>query len=165
MSDKKVQEADALNGVRSFHKLFNMPVLEAPKIPDSNRCNLRVALLQEELDELKTAILENDLVEVADALADLQYVLSGAILEFGLGDIFSQIFDEVQRSNMSKACTSLSEAEETVAYYESEKNTEAFIEKSGEYYLVYRKADRKVLKSINYSPAELNHLVLSNRTE
>lgn len=52
-----------------------------------------------------------------------------------------------------------------MAYYESEKSTEAFIEKSGEYYLVYRKADRKVLKSINYSPAELNHLVLSNRTE
>ena len=54
---------------------------------------LRVNLLREELKELEAAIADNDLVEVADALADLQYVLSGAVLEFGLGAKFRTLFD------------------------------------------------------------------------
>ena len=64
----KIKEAEALNGVADFHRLFNMPVLTTPQIPDEKRCALRIALLQEELDELKTAILENDLTEVAEVL-------------------------------------------------------------------------------------------------
>lgn len=156
---KKINEAEALNGVAAFHRLFKMPVLEKPAIPDEKRCELRIALLQEELDELKTAILQNDLTEIADALSDLQYVLSGAILEFGLGDIFHELFGEVQRSNMSKACASFEEAEATVAYYRTEKNTEAEIRESEGQFLVYRKSDHKVLKSINYSPANLDGIL------
>ena len=90
-------EPSALTDVAAFHDVFGMPVLPTPAIPDEKRCNLRVALLQEELDELKTAILENDIVGVADALSDLQYVLSGAVLEFGLASRFKALFDEVQR--------------------------------------------------------------------
>lgn len=110
---------------------------------------------QEELNELKEAIAQNDLVEVADALADLQYVLSGAVHEFGMGSVrpcavwvvpsgwrlggpchmtrhrpraarrspsphaqrFGALFDEVHRSNMSKACATRAEAERTVEHY------------------------------------------------
>ncbi|MEY3421106.1 MAG: hypothetical protein RIR48_1395 [Bacteroidota bacterium] len=156
-------EPSALTGVAAFHDVFGMPVLPLPTIPDEKRCNLRVALLQEELDELKTAILENDIVGVADALSDLQYVLSGAVLEFGLASRFKALFDEVQRSNMSKPCKSYEEALATQKYYLDEKNTSSFIEEKEGEYLVYREADRKVLKSINYSEADLESIVFRNK--
>src|SRR5210317_502588 len=126
-------EPNGLNDVAKFHRLFNLPIEKNPVIPSKKRCELRVSLLAEELDELRDAIEDGDLVEVADALADLQYVLSGAILEFGLADKFKSIFDEVQRSNMSKACFSMEEAEKTRLYYQEHKKTESTIEeKEGE---------------------------------
>jgi hypothetical protein len=95
---------------------------------------------------------------VADALCYIQYVLSGAILEFGLAEKFKALFDEVQRSNMSKACTSLGEAEQTVSHYQNQ-GVECHYEKEGEMYLVYRSHDRKTLKSIFYSPADLKGII------
>ena len=62
-------------------------------------------------------------MQVADALADIQYVLSGCILEFGMADKFKALFDEVHRSNMSKACKTVEEAEATVEYYTSQRDT------------------------------------------
>ncbi|MBC7884977.1 MAG: nucleoside triphosphate pyrophosphohydrolase family protein [Saprospiraceae bacterium] len=152
-------EPAALTSVAAFHDVFNLPVLPNPIIPDEKRCNLRVALLQEELDELKTAIIENDITGVADALSDIQYVLSGAVLEFGLANKFKRLFDEVQRSNMSKACKSFEEAISTQKYYLEHKNTESFIHEQEGEYLVYRTSDQKVLKSINYSEADLDSIV------
>ncbi|MBY0245455.1 MAG: nucleoside triphosphate pyrophosphohydrolase family protein, partial [Sphingobacteriaceae bacterium] len=120
---------------------------------------LRVELLAEELKELRQAIQDNDIVEVADALCDLQYVLSGAVLEFGLGQSFKNLFDEVHRSNMSKACKTIEEAEQTIAHYLAKDNTEAYYKEIDGLFLVYRKSDDKTLKSVNYSPANLkNHL-------
>ena len=153
--EKKFGEPQALNDVADFHDLFGLPVLDEPTIPSKDRCKLRISLLEEELEELKEAIEDNDLVEVADALADIQYVLSGAILEFGLGDKFKSLFDEVQRSNMSKACGTLEIAEATQRHYQETKGTESYIEPKEGQYLVYRKEDGKVLKSVDYSPADL----------
>src|SRR5690606_10129149 len=120
-----------------------------PAIPSEDRCKLRVSLLAEELKELEEAILQRDLVEVADALCDIQYVLSGAILEFGLGDKFKQLFEEVQRSNMSKVCHSEQEAIDTVKYYAENKNTICRYQQEGDKWLVYRTSDNKTIKSIN----------------
>ena len=106
-----MEKIDSLNQVAEFHKTFNAPILDTPQIPSKERCELRVELLQEELNELKQAIADNNIVEVADALCDLQYVLSGAVLEFGLGEKFVTLFNEVQRSNMSKACATQQEAD------------------------------------------------------
>ena len=153
--DIKFKEPEALTSVARFHDTFGLPVLNIPQIPDEKRCALRISLLQEELNELKEAIANKDLVETADALADIQYVLSGAILEFGLANSFKDIFDEVQRSNMSKTCKSLQEAEQTQKHYLETKGTESVIERKGNEYLVYRLSDRKVLKSVNYSPADI----------
>lgn len=144
-----------IDKVSKFHKTFEAPILESPEIPSEDRCNLRVSLLQEELNELSEAIKNKDIVEVADALCDLQYVLSGAILEFGLGQNFDEMFDEVQRSNMSKACESEREATETISYYRYKDETESMCKKVGDKWVVYRISDNKVLKSINYSPADL----------
>jgi predicted HAD superfamily Cof-like phosphohydrolase len=148
-----------LNSVSEFHETFKAPILEKPQIPSNDRCELRVSLLQEELNELKQAIKDNDLVEIADALADLQYVLSGAILEFGLKEKFNMLFDEVQRSNMSKACRSQQEAIETLLYYKQKDGTEGRYEEVNGKYIVYRKGDNKVLKSIGYSPASLEDII------
>lgn len=150
---------EALEQVAEFHKTFKHPIEPQPVIPAKERCELRVELLAEELKELQEAIKDNDLVEVADALCDLQYVLSGAVLEFGLGEKFKTLFEEVQRSNMSKTCKSVEEAEETVRFYRDEKGQDCYYEKSGEHYLVYRKSDKKTLKSVAYSPADLKSLI------
>jgi predicted HAD superfamily Cof-like phosphohydrolase len=150
---------DYIKMVEEFHNTFGAPVLETPQMPSNDRCELRVSLLQEELNELKEAIENNDLVEISDALSDLQYVLSGAILEFGLGNKFNELFEEVHRSNMSKACTSQQEAIETLLHYKQKDGTEGFYKEVDGKWLVYRNGDNKVLKSINYSPANLSNII------
>lgn len=153
------KEPEALNSVAAFHQTFNAPILEKAQIPAADRAKLRVSLLQEELNELQEAIDNNDFVEVADALCDLQYVLSGAVLEFGLGDKFKELFDEVQRSNMSKACTSMAVAEATVKHYQDKDGTQSTIKEKDGKFLVYRTPDNKVLKSVEYSPASLSEII------
>lgn len=154
-----MKDPNAIQDVAKFHKLFNLPVLSDPKIPSKERCELRISLIEEELKELKDAIKDGDLVEVVDAFCDIQYVLSGAILEFGIGDKFKELFEEVQRSNMSKACTTREEAERTQQKYLDEKGTESYVKEVNGEFLVYRKSDGKVLKSINYSPADLKSII------
>lgn len=153
-----MEKIDSLNQVAEFHKTFNAPILNTPTIPSKERCELRVSLLQEELNELKQAIEDNNIVEIADALCDLQYVLSGAILEFGLGDKFVELFNEVQRSNMSKACETEEQAQETVEHYKT-KGEEAHYEKSGDKFNVHRISDNKVLKNKYYSTANLKNII------
>jgi predicted HAD superfamily Cof-like phosphohydrolase len=154
-----MKQPDALNLVADFHQTFKHPILPSPEIPSETRCKLRVALLAEELKELEVAILEKDIVEVADALCDIQYVLSGAILEFGLGEKFKELFEEVQRSNMSKACVTEDEAKQTVEFYKKKDNTECYYKEEGGRWLVFRKSDNKTIKSINYSPANLSGIL------
>ncbi|MBX2893994.1 MAG: nucleoside triphosphate pyrophosphohydrolase family protein [Cyclobacteriaceae bacterium] len=156
-----MQQPDSLNLVAEFHKTFKHPIVSNPAIPTEDRCKLRVALLAEELKEMEVAIQEQDIVGVADALCDLQYVLSGAILEFGLGDKFKALFEEVQRSNMSKACNTEAEAVATVEHYKQKDGTECYFLKEGEKWLVYRKSDNKTIKSIGYSPANLEGILNS----
>ncbi|WP_296619910.1 nucleoside triphosphate pyrophosphohydrolase family protein [Marivirga sp.] len=153
-----MKEAEALNSVSKFHKTFNHPILTEPQIPPQKRSALRLNLLKEELKELEEAVENQDVIEAADALCDLQYVLAGAILEFGMGEKFADLFAEVQRSNMSKVCRTEEEAQATVNHYTSQ-NQDAYFEKKDDFYLVYRKADNKTLKSINYSEVDLDRIL------
>jgi predicted HAD superfamily Cof-like phosphohydrolase len=153
------EKIDALNQVAEFHRTFQHPVLEKPEIPDATRCKLRVNLLAEELKEFEEAIVDGDLTEIADALCDLQYVLSGAVLEFGLAGKFVELFNEVQRSNMSKACSSREEAEATVAHYAQTKGEACYIREMDGLFLVFREGDNKTMKSVGYSPADLNKIL------
>lgn len=154
-----MEKLDSLNQVADFHRTFKHPIEPQPTIPAPERCALRVSLIAEELKELQEAIDNNDLVEVADALCDIQYVLSGAVLEFGLGEKFKTLFDEVQRSNMSKTCKSKEEAEATMAHYKATQGVESYMKQEGDVFLVYRSSDNKTLKSINYSPADLEGIL------
>ena len=110
---------------------------------------------------MQEAVNDNDLIEIADALCDLQYVLAGAVLEFGLGEKFKALFDEVHRSNMSKACKTIEEANATIAHYKNKSNVDAHYKEIDGLFLVYRDADHKTLKSIAYSPADLKTIVES----
>jgi predicted HAD superfamily Cof-like phosphohydrolase len=163
--EKSFGTLDCLNQVAEFHKTFRHPILSEPAIPESNRASLRIRLIQEELDELRDAVELGNITEAADALCDLQYVLSGAILEFGLAGRFPDLFAEVQRSNMSKACASRSEAEETIEWYAGQKGEEAYMEEHAGMFLVYRRQDHKTLKSIRYSPAQLESLLYGSTKE
>jgi len=154
-----IKDTNALNQVAEFHHTFKHPVISTPAIPSKERCELRISLLAEELKELQQAVDDNNLVEVADALCDLQYVLAGAILEFGLGGKFKELFDEVHRSNMSKACATVEEANRTINHYKNTANTESYHKEADGLYLVYRTADNKTLKSVNYSPAALKEIL------
>jgi predicted HAD superfamily Cof-like phosphohydrolase len=154
-----MEQINSLNQVADFHRTFKAPILETPQIPSEQRCQLRVDLLQEELNELSQAIKDNDLVEIADALCDIQYVLSGAVLEFGLGDKFVELFNEVQRSNMSKACSTEEEAQMTLEHYKQKDGTEGYYKQVGDKWVTYRNGDDKVLKSISYSPANIKGML------
>lgn len=150
---------DFLEKVKCFHEMFNAPVLETPQIPSKERCDLRVTLIQEELDEMKEAIENGDVIEIADSLGDLMVVLCGSILEFGMGDKFNEIFENIHNSNMSKACNSQQEALATLSHYKQKDGTEGRYEEVNGKYIVYRSVDNKVLKSVGYSPASLEDII------
>jgi predicted HAD superfamily Cof-like phosphohydrolase len=94
---------DKINAVKAFHTAFKIGHLETPKADlgiDKN--NLRYKLMREENEEYIDAANANDLVEVADALGDMLYILCGTIIEHGLQYKIEAVFEEIQRSNMSK---------------------------------------------------------------
>jgi len=83
-----------------FMKTFGQDVKEKPSLSSEKINNLRISLIEEELRELKDAMKNKDLIEVADALTDLLYVTYGAGHAFGIN--LDECFNEVQNSNMSK---------------------------------------------------------------
>lgn len=110
-----------------------------------------INFIQEELDELKQAVEEDNIVGVLDALLDITYVgLGNGALVFGLKDKILPGYKEVQASNLSKICKTEDEASLTVQVRESEQGTKCHYEKVGNGYVVYRSHDMKVMKSVNY---------------
>ena len=87
-------------GVRKFMETFGQEIKEKAGFPDHKIVSLRYDLIREELDELKDALGNKDLKEVADALTDILYVTYGAGHAFGIN--LDKCFEEVQNSNMSK---------------------------------------------------------------
>ena len=88
------------NKVKTFMNTYGQDIKEKAEFPENKIVQLRIDLIEEELNELKEAIKNKDIVEVADALTDILYVTYGAGHSFGVN--LDQCFDEVQRSNMSK---------------------------------------------------------------
>jgi predicted HAD superfamily Cof-like phosphohydrolase len=122
-----------LDQVKEFHNAFGVRNEEKPVIPITEVWHLRGKLLDEELEEYGEACESQDMIGIADALADQLYILLGTIQAHGLQDKMEEIFDEVHRSNMSK------------------------LGDDGK--PVYR-ADGKVLKGLNYSPPQLAEILL-----
>lgn len=92
-----------INHVAKFHDTFNIGNAEKPVAQLSHDdYMLRYKLMREENEEYLEAAERGDMVEIADALGDMMYILSGTILKHGLQEVIEEIFEEIQRSNMSK---------------------------------------------------------------
>lgn len=181
--------------VEIFMNTFKQEVNQFPVPISSQIMKLRLALILEELAELaegcgkevashfsvqllnksqeihnkteKSLVEGTSSLDIFDALLDIQYVVSGTVLAFGMQHIFEEGFEEVHRSNMSKACTSWMDAEETKARYEL-SGTECYIDKTDEnkgIWLVKRTVDNKLLKSNRYSSADLSKILNKNGTD
>ncbi len=140
--------------VQEFHEVFNHLVAVGPTLPDEATVSFRTNFIKEELDELADAVIENDIIGVADALGDIQYVLDGYFLNCGLHDKKDAILQAIHTSNMSKACKDQAHAEATIASLK-DANVEAYFEKVGDYYIVKRTSDGKVMKALGYKLPDL----------
>ena len=89
--------------VREFHGAFRLPIRQQPSAElEEKEYMLRYHLMKEENEEYLEAVKNGDLVEVADALGDMLYILCGTIIAHGMQDKIGEVFEEIQRSNMSK---------------------------------------------------------------
>ncbi|MBT7655529.1 MAG: nucleoside triphosphate pyrophosphohydrolase family protein [Flavobacteriales bacterium] len=120
--------------VEKFHETYQLLSNHSPTvaIPEAIK-TLRYELMKEENEEYKEAVDNNDMVEVADALGDMLYILCGTIITHGMQHKISEVFEEIQRSNMSK------------------------LGEDGK--PIYRE-DGKVLKGPNYSEPDLKNTLL-----
>ena len=92
-----------LNAVAKFHDAFGIESAESPSVNISEQTILlRHNLMKEENEEYLVAAQKKDLIEVADALGDMLYILCGTILSHGMQHKITEVFEEIQRSNMSK---------------------------------------------------------------
>tara|TARA_B100001175_G_scaffold158614_1_gene134399 strand:- start:2772 stop:3161 length:390 start_codon:yes stop_codon:yes gene_type:complete len=113
-----------INAVKKFHKSYKLLINNSPTVNlDKELIKLRFNLMKEENEEYLEAARKKDIIEVADALGDMLYILCGTIITHGFQYKIEEVFDEIQRSNMSK------------------------LDKSGK--PIYRK-DGKVMKGPNY---------------
>lgn len=114
-----------IDNLLEFHKVFSLPIGKRPQLPKREIRALRQKLDYEEFNELMAAEIANDLVEIADAIADLIYVLVGHAVSYGIP--LDEVWREVHQSNMSKAPGGI----------------------------VHRRADGKILKPDNWRPPQI----------
>ncbi|AUC16168.1 hypothetical protein BTO06_13800 [Tenacibaculum sp. SZ-18] len=94
---------EKIKAVREFHEAFGLGLNEKPVVNiGDDRKLLRFNLMKEENEEYFEAVKNNDLIETADALGDMLYILCGTIIEHGMQYKIDEVFNEIQRSNMSK---------------------------------------------------------------
>lgn len=137
--------------VEEFNDTFGKPNNYAPTIPAEEEWKFVYNFILEELEEYRQACEDGNIVEVLDALCDITYVsLGNGVMLHGLKDKILPAYEEVQASNMSKSCSSVQEAEQTVEIRSREQGEPCHYEKVGPRFVAYRTRDRKVMKSVNY---------------
>ena len=144
--------------VEIFNDTFNKPNNYEPTIPAKKEWQFVYDFILEELEEYRVACENGDIVEVLDALCDITYVsLGNGTMLHGLKDKIWPAYQEVQASNMSKACTTEEEAIQAVSQRSTEQGEACHFEKVKEgRYIVYRSRDRKVMKATNYFRPDLH---------
>jgi len=145
-----------VNEVEDFNNLMSKPNNYTPIIPEKKEWQFVYDFVLEELEEYKEACEKGDIVEILDALCDIAYVsLGNGTMLHGLKDKIWPAYQEVQASNMSKACTTQEEAVRTVEVRSKEQGEPCHWEQVGDMYIVYRTRDRKVMKSLTYFRPDL----------
>ena len=144
--------------VEIFNNTFGKPNNYEPTIPAKKEWQFVYDFILEELEEYREACERGDIVEVLDALCDITYVsLGNGTMLHGLKDKIWPAYQEVQASNMSKACTTEEEAIQAVSQRSTEQGEACHFEKVKEgRYIVYRSRDRKVMKATNYFRPDLH---------
>jgi hypothetical protein len=157
INDLKETYTPFISEVEEFNAVMGKPNNYNPVIPDEKEWMFVYNFILEELEEYKHACETNNIVEVLDALCDITYVSlgNGAMLH-GLKDKVWPAYQEVQASNLSKACISEEEAQETVRVRSAEQKEPCHYEQVNKYFIVYRTRDRKVMKNINYFRPDLS---------
>ena len=162
MSKEKDFNVPFVNEVEEFNSTMGKPNNYEPTIPEKKEWQFVYNFILEELEEYKEACEKGDIVEILDALCDIAYVsLGNGTMLHGLKDKIWPAYQEVQASNMSKACSSEEEAQATVERRSKEQNEPCHYEKVAKYYIVYRTRDRKVMKNINYFRPDLSQFFTS----
>ena len=159
---QKVLEFNKAFGVKSNTDIQNEIFDKDPKL-----VQYRLALIEEEVQELRDAIEQKDMIETVDALADSLYVILGACASFGFDA--DKAFDVVHRSNMSKLCETEEDAIETVRRYETEVpqryDSPAYRKSDdGKFFVVYNESTMKILKSYKYIAADFTSLLQSTNS-
>ena len=153
----KSADVPFVNEVEIFNSTFGKPNAYETTIPEKKEWQFVYDFVLEELEEYREACEKGDIVEVLDALCDIAYVsLGNGTMLHGLKDKIWPAYQEVQASNMSKACTSEEEALDTVSLRSKEQGEACHFTKLEEgRFIVYRSRDKKVMKSINYFRPDL----------
>lgn len=140
-----------IDEVEEFNAVMGKPNNYEPTVPERKEWEFVYNFILEELEEYREACERGDIVEVLDALCDITYVATGnGTMLHGLKDKIWPAYQEVQASNLSKACQTEEDAQATVIQRSSEQGEACHYEKVGDYYVVYRTRDRKVMKNVNY---------------
>ena len=148
---RKKTKVDFVNEVETFNKTFGKPNNYDPVVPNKKEWQFVYDFVLEELEEYREACERGDIVEILDALCDIAYVsLGNGTMLHGLKDKIWPAYQEVQASNMSKACQTEEEAIQTVSKRSEEQGEKCHYEKVGDVFVVYRSRDKKVMKSISY---------------
>ena len=164
---KEVNYVPFVNEVEEFNATFGKPNNYEPTIPEEKEWKFVYDFILEELEEYREACERGDIVEVLDALCDIAYVsLGNGTMLHGLKDKIWPAYEEVQASNMSKACKTEEEAILTVSQRSKEQGEACHFEKLEEgRYIVYRTRDRKVMKNINYFRPDLSQFFSDDELE
>ena len=137
--------------VEQFNETFGKPNNYEATIPEEKEWKFVYDFILEELEEYRQACENGDIVEILDALCDITYVsLGNGTMLHGLKDKIWPAYQEVQASNMSKACSTEEEAVATVTQRSKEQSEPCHFEQVEDRFVVYRTRDKKVMKSINY---------------
>ena len=142
--------------VEEFNSLMNKPNNYEPTIPEKKEWEFVYDFVLKAREEYREACERGDSVEILDALCDITYVsLGNGTMLHSLKDKIWPAYQEVQASNLSKACSNEEEAQATVEKRSKEQGEACHYEKVGDKYIVYRTRDRKVMKNINYFRPDL----------
>ena len=146
--------------VKEFNRAFDLPIPETiqPRIFVENEklVQLKLDLIVEEVEELKDAIRNRDILEVIDALTDILYVTYGAGIAFGID--MDRAFSLVHKSNMSKLAVSEEDAQRTVSWYKNNAHLHPYDSPSyvpnqtGTHYIIRNENSGKILKNLDYTP-------------
>lgn len=147
--------------VREFHEKFEHVIETVPTIPPAATNKFRAEFMEEEAKETMLACEEGNLIELADGLGDMQYVLDGWFLNAGLADKKEAIVAEIHRSNMTKLCKDEQQAEDSKNFINTicVIGDEVDYRAKDDYFVIFRVRDGKIGKSIYYEKPRLFDIV------